>query len=218
MKFWQCSVCKYIHEGEQPPEKCPVCGVDKSKFVEIDEASIPENKRKKRPAEALPKPHKPPVEEQAPPQPPAPAPTLRGKIESLLVKHHAHPVSVHTPNGVLPMAVVLYVLAWLFNAKILATAAMISQIFVLISLPFVVYTGTLEWRTKYNAAMSSVFKLKIVAAALTCATCVISFFWYVSDPGLLTSPRAWVFILVNILMLACAGIAGHIGGKLVFKD
>jgi len=28
----------------------------------------------------------------------------------------------------------------------------------------------------------------------------------------------WIFILVNVVMLASAGIAGHIGGKLVFKD
>ena len=26
MKAWQCTVCKYIHRGETPPEKCPVCG------------------------------------------------------------------------------------------------------------------------------------------------------------------------------------------------
>jgi len=27
-----------------------------------------------------------------------------------------------------------------------------------------------------------------------------------------------LFILLNIIMLASAGIAGHLGGKLVFKD
>jgi rubrerythrin len=30
---WVCSVCGYVYEGEQPPEKCPVCKVPGSKFV-----------------------------------------------------------------------------------------------------------------------------------------------------------------------------------------
>ena len=35
MKKWVCSVCGYVYEGENPPEKCPVCGVPGSKFNEM---------------------------------------------------------------------------------------------------------------------------------------------------------------------------------------
>ena len=35
MKKWVCSVCGYVYEGENPPEKCPVCGVPASKFTEV---------------------------------------------------------------------------------------------------------------------------------------------------------------------------------------
>ena len=34
MKKWVCPVCGYVYEGENPPEKCPQCGVDGSKFTE----------------------------------------------------------------------------------------------------------------------------------------------------------------------------------------
>ena len=30
---WVCSVCKYVHYGPTPPEKCPLCGVPASMFV-----------------------------------------------------------------------------------------------------------------------------------------------------------------------------------------
>ena len=30
---WVCSVCGYVHEGDQPPERCPVCKVPADKFV-----------------------------------------------------------------------------------------------------------------------------------------------------------------------------------------
>ncbi|MGK0467634.1 MAG: rubrerythrin [Clostridium sp.] len=35
MKRFVCSICGYIHEGEQPPEICPICKADKSKFNEM---------------------------------------------------------------------------------------------------------------------------------------------------------------------------------------
>ena len=35
MKRWRCSVCGYIHEGAEPPEKCPNCSSPKEKFAEV---------------------------------------------------------------------------------------------------------------------------------------------------------------------------------------
>ena len=34
MKKWVCPVCGYVHEGDVPPEKCPLCGVPGEKFLE----------------------------------------------------------------------------------------------------------------------------------------------------------------------------------------
>ena len=34
MKTYVCPVCGYVHEGNEPPEKCPQCGVPGSKFIE----------------------------------------------------------------------------------------------------------------------------------------------------------------------------------------
>lgn len=36
MKKWVCKVCGYVHEGDEPPEVCPLCGVDSSEF-ELEE-------------------------------------------------------------------------------------------------------------------------------------------------------------------------------------
>lgn len=40
MKKFVCTVCGYIHEGDAPPEKCPICKVDASKFKEITDEMI----------------------------------------------------------------------------------------------------------------------------------------------------------------------------------
>jgi rubrerythrin len=36
MKVYVCSVCGYVHKGEEPPEKCPQCGAPAEKFNEQD--------------------------------------------------------------------------------------------------------------------------------------------------------------------------------------
>ena len=33
MAKWVCNVCGYVFEGENPPEKCPVCKAPASKFT-----------------------------------------------------------------------------------------------------------------------------------------------------------------------------------------
>lgn len=214
MKVWQCSVCKYIHRGETPPEKCPVCGVDASKFVEITEVDTSEKRQKK--IETTEKPDKSPPDPEKN-QPKAPQ-TMVERIHALLLAHHAHPVSVHAPNGILPAAVILWILAWLFDADLLSKTAFVNVICVVIAFPFVIYTGILEWKKKYNGALTMIFKIKILAATVTTASCVISLLWYVIDPQVISSSKAWAFLFINIIMLSAAGVAGLIGGRLVFKD
>lgn len=36
-KLWKCSVCGYIHQGENAPGVCPKCGAPAEKFVGLNE-------------------------------------------------------------------------------------------------------------------------------------------------------------------------------------
>ena len=40
MAKWVCSVCGYVHEGDTPPERCPICKVPASKFNKMDEGEM----------------------------------------------------------------------------------------------------------------------------------------------------------------------------------
>jgi len=44
MKQWRCTICDYIHEGDEPPAECPVCDAPASEFelVADAEATTPE--------------------------------------------------------------------------------------------------------------------------------------------------------------------------------
>ena len=37
MKKFRCPICGYIHEGDTPPESCPICKAAGSKFVVLEE-------------------------------------------------------------------------------------------------------------------------------------------------------------------------------------
>ncbi|MBW2181682.1 MAG: rubredoxin [Deltaproteobacteria bacterium] len=209
MKKWQCTVCGYIHDGDEPPEECPVCGADRSKFIEIvseepveTEMDQPESEDKKMDSK---------------PEPPIFRPRLN-PIFDLMVKHHVHPISVHIPNGVLPASVVFIVLAALFNFCGLSQAAFYNLIFVVLTLPLVLFSGYIEWQKKYRGQLTRLFKTKIICAAVVSLTVVILVVWLFIDPQAATSSRNLLFLLINLIMLTAAGIAGFIGGKLVFKD
>ncbi|HOM01788.1 MAG TPA: rubredoxin [Acetivibrio sp.] len=36
-KLWKCSVCGYIHEGDEAPEKCPKCDAPRDKFAQLSD-------------------------------------------------------------------------------------------------------------------------------------------------------------------------------------
>ncbi|MCP4605711.1 MAG: alpha-hydroxy-acid oxidizing protein [Proteobacteria bacterium] len=38
MAKWICTVCKYVHTGNEPPDKCPVCCVGPEKFIRVPDA------------------------------------------------------------------------------------------------------------------------------------------------------------------------------------
>ena len=40
MAKWVCSVCGYVHEGDTPPERCPICKVPASKFNKMEEGEM----------------------------------------------------------------------------------------------------------------------------------------------------------------------------------
>ena len=40
MKKFVCTVCGYVHEGDEAPDFCPVCKAPKSKFKEQSEDMV----------------------------------------------------------------------------------------------------------------------------------------------------------------------------------
>lgn len=278
MKKWVCTVCGYIHEGDEPPETCPVCGADKSMFEELIEAAPVAPTAPASPGATTgpttatpaaagrwectvcgtldggdappavcpvcgadsslfksiggPAAQPAPVSGSAPRKtaPPSgpkgidlgPEPEnfwgrLHHRAVAQMLKHHAHPVSVHIPNGVIPFSFIFILLAAASGCRAFEIAAQCNMIFVVLALPFVLYSGYVEWQKRYKGFPSNRFITKIICAAVVTACAVAVVVWWWIDPAVVhNTPGS--FILVNFIMLAAAAVAGLIGGKLVFKD
>jgi hypothetical protein len=137
-----------------------------------------------------------------------------------MLKHHAHPMSTHIPNGVLPISFLFIILALISGSASLSTAAFCNVIMVVLTLPFVIFSGYVEWQHRYKGAMTNRFKLKIICAMVVAAGTLLMAIWWIASPDVLSTASMGrkLFIFISLVTLAAAGIAGLIGGKLVFRD
>ena len=206
MKKWHCRVCGYIHAGDAPPEKCPVCGAGADEFVEVS----PEGEELANMVVG--------AGVKVSGQMGSGSSGLYAFVTEQMYKNHLHPISVHFPNGVLPVAVIFVGLAIFFNHAGLKDAAWYNLIFVVLTLPMVLFSGYVSWCKRYRKVMTRNFTIKIVCAAICTVAAVCVVVWRYLDPTIMDvdSSARWLFLLLNLIMLATAGLAGHLGGKLVF--
>lgn len=244
---WECTVCGYVHEGPEPPDECPVCGADKSAFAEVTEdapetprpaAAASETAKKAEPSDASKsdgEPEKASGEKKSKPKAksrpnpraydlgkaPADLPgrLYHGLLDQML-QHHAHPVSVHVPNGVIPFSFVFILLAIVFECPAFETAAFVNMVFVVLAMPFVLFSGYIEWQKRYRGFPGNRFIFKIIYAAVVASSSLAVVIWWLVDPEVLSpgSSTRWAFVLANAVMMGAAIMAGLIGGKFVFRD
>lgn len=271
VKSWKCSVCGYIHQGSQPPEKCPLCGVPAEKFVEIETAVEQTTTSSTAKTSAS------PSQATATSTTSASAPISNGEGEEkkwkcaacgyvykgvtlpdvcplcgvskdqfiaagkentksaktrnvnpqaqsfvarMIQKHHVHPIVVHFPNGILPLAVIFTLLALFGCGESFDTAAYYNMVAVLFSLPIVAYSGYIEWESRYRRARTLLFKIKIASSILMSILLVVLLVWrtFVPNVVLAQDSMSYTYLGISCLMVLFAGITGHIGGKLVFSS
>lgn len=217
MKKWECTICGYIHEGDEPPEVCPVCGAGPEYFKEITEkaeetvteAALQPEAAATPGAAAEPTPEATAVGSQ-------PAAETPSGITALILNLHLHPITVHTPNGVIPLAIVFLVLALVLGFSGFEKAAFYNLVFVLLTMPAVMYTGYVEWQNRYKGAKTKIFGIKIGASIVVLTTLIAMVVWRLIDPEVAMSAGRWTYLGIGLVSVAAAGLAGHMGGKLVF--
>ncbi len=203
-KRWKCTVCGYIHSGATPPDSCPICKAGPEKFIEIDGAGEPIVGSAGPVAASL---SAGPVLTKKP-----------GLLVRMIMALHVHPISVHFPNGLLPVALIFLALSVFFGLASFETAGYYNLIFVLLTMPVVLGSGYLEWQNRYQGARTFLFLAKISCSVVVTVALIALVLWWYIDPHVAAadSPVRLIYFGIAAVMVGAAGIAGHLGGKLVF--
>jgi uncharacterized membrane protein len=146
------------------------------------------------------------------------SPASTDRISNFVLQHHIHPILVHTPNGIIPAIVLFLLPGILLSLQSFELAAYFNLILVLVTMPGVMITGYLEWKKRYNGAKTFLFFVKISCSLVVFASLLILAGWRFINPEVAapTSPTRWLYFSITLIMLGATGIAGHLGGKLVF--
>jgi len=205
---WQCTVCKYVHKGADPPETCPVCGADQSKFVKLEDEQVSSQET---PSQSI---------RQQSEEIETPMMKMYQFISENVTTHHLHPISVHIPNGVIPVAVVFVLLSIMFGSENIGQAAFFNTVFVALAMPVVLFTGFVEWTKRYGGTYTNLFITKWACGGSVFAISIILSIWGYFDSSVTQSngDTPWLYLIFYFIMLGAAGMAGHLGGKLVFKE
>jgi rubredoxin/uncharacterized membrane protein len=221
-KQWKCLVCGYIHTGPEPPEVCPVCGADKSKFILVETEPAPKEAQRLTSMPAQDK----PTENAGGSGPQQSEPQTRPIIFRLLdptgfiTRLHGHPIAVHIPNGVLPLSVLFTLIAVGFKSDGFAAAASYNMVFVALSIPVVIISGFIDWYHRFDARWAKIFRIKFICGIIVGTfSLIIAGIWFAQPTIHRQFSLGLIFFLVlNLINFVTAAVAGYYGGKLVFKQ
>ncbi len=153
-----------------------------------------------------------------------PQPGLRGQVETLLerfpfFRRHPHPAVVHFPLGLLMVAPVFQVAAFVFGSAATEWAAFLSLCVGAITIPAAILTGYLTWWVNYDAFDNPTIRAKRrfawMSLLLGFASVGLRFF-VITSPLNISDPLVILYTIMLVVLAVIVSRIGFLGGKLTF--
>ncbi|MCL5884770.1 MAG: hypothetical protein M1377_05445 [Deltaproteobacteria bacterium] len=132
---------------------------------------------------------------------------------------YLHPMFVHFPQALFPVAFGAFCVYVLTGIREFETGAFVAALFGALAAPLTTATGFFDWWNRYQAYMTSVFKIKITGAFVLMALAGPAALLRTFHPGLAVLPLAglgWAYFGLLAACTATCVVLGYYGGKLVF--
>ena len=236
---WVCTVCGYVHEGDAPPDNCPVCGKPWSVF-------IPKVEGTDGPSMSDPKPQEQAIETSKTsgqksnrwrcticnyihegPEPPGVCPICgAGKeafvpeadgpehhhrgLAGLIEKLHLHPVAAHFPNGALPLAFFAWLVYLVLGDSSFERTSFYLMLVATLAVPFTGLSGWSDAKHRFGTTTTGVFpEKKLWSFVLTGVTLGMAG-WRLSL-GWTHVPTGVETAVFTVLLVVATGIAARLG-------
>lgn len=194
-RHWLCTVCKYIHEGDAPPDICPVCGAPWSKFIPHTEEEGSTDKIDRWRC------------------------VVCRRFSGFVERLHLHPVMAHMPNGALPLALIAWVAYVLSGEFTLERTSFYLVLVAVASMPITFLSGLSDAKHRFKTTTTGVFPEKKFWSWVLMTVGFGLVFWRLLA-GWNDVPQSTIAVaLYTGLLLVESAIAarlGYLGGKLVF--
>ena len=228
---WICTICKYVHEGDEPPDICPVCKKGKEFFEPVEEEPEPvaEVTADRWRCVVCNYVHDGPEPPDVCPvcgkdreffQPETESPDHRHEGFSGLVERlHLHPVCAHMPNGALPLALLAW-LAWLITGEAcLERTSFYLAVVAVVVAPVTFYSGWSDAKHRFGSTTTGIFPEKKLWSWVLMVVAAVTLGWRLWI-GWDAPPEGGLEVAVfTVLLLAGNALTarlGLLGGKLVF--
>lgn len=132
---------------------------------------------------------------------------------------HLHPIFVHFPQALFPVAFGAFCLYFATGVREFEAGAFVCALFGLLVAPVTTAAGFFDWWNRYQAYMTSVFKIKITGAFVLMALAGPAVLLRAFHPDLAVLPLGgpgWAYFGLLAACTATCAVLGHYGGKLVF--
>ncbi len=130
-----------------------------------------------------------------------------------------HPIFVHFPQALFPVALASFVVYLATGAEELETGAYVAAAFGALAGPFTTITGFADWKVRYKGYMTSVFRIKITGAFVLVGLSVPAVLLRSLVPDVAELPLSGAGYAYAGLLAACVAtcvVLGRYGGRLVF--
>lgn len=132
---------------------------------------------------------------------------------------YAHPMFVHFPQALFPVAFASFLLYLATGVREFEVGAFVAAGFGAVAAPVTTLTGFIDWKIRYKGYMTPVFRIKIIGAFVLMALSIPAVLLRLSIPEVALLPLSGAGRLYAALLTGCAGtcgVLGYYGGKLIF--
>lgn len=149
-----------------------------------------------------------------------PAMKTPGRLATMILDQHPHPISVHFPIALSISAAFLAILSLYIPNQALEKAALYNMIFAAVTTPASIFTGVLSWYYNYGGIWTHIYRMKtllsIVLVALFAVALIVHF-------GFLTSGQNdgfwhWLYAISVLFTAPTVMGLGYYGGKITFPS
>ena len=130
-----------------------------------------------------------------------------------------HPMFVHFPMGLFPVAFGAFCMYFATGVREFESGAFVCALFGALSTPLTTASGFFDWWARYQAYMTSVFKIKITGAFVLLALGATAVLLRAFHPDLAVLPLGalgWAYFGLLAACTTTCVVLGYYGGKLVF--